>query len=611
MIQIDDKVIEKRFLVKNVKHIKSSPEISVNSKAMNGELKSSLSVHSLSQQLINNRLCTQTMTPSNSCSRIVINCNTNFKTLRIEDPKRAVEETNDIHVKMLLNSIPEISRHFMITGLLGCGTFSKVYKAKSLPNITKEYALKYIIPTIKPSRIASELRYLRDLSGSKNIIELKTVFFANGHTVLVMPIFSHQKFGDYVSLLTIDEVQHYMKNLLIALEKVHSYRIIHRDIKPANFLYERKTRKYALVDFGLAQNERELIVRSHHNSNLRIQLKKKFDNNDNDFKIPNNIKDKVEASIKRMALNDCTINKINQTLTKNETKWQIRKRSRNEAQLKERNGMFQSKKQRIQISTNEESSVFNSPSTPPTVVFKSPVNETELKNENIETPVKCQLSIIPETPPKTLQKNLNEDLLMNNQTINNEMIPKEVNETPKSRYKKVSKKSKIVKKNIEIKCECLATNQVCDICKSKPELIAPRAGTPGFRAPEVLFKYLEQTTLIDIWSAGVIFACLLCGRYPFFRNIDDMTSLAEIITVLGSKRVKKAAKVLGKTLSFHSSREPMDLKLLCERLRGNDSTFKAPDSAYDLLDKLLDPNPKTRWTASNAMQHKFFSEYFS
>ena len=33
--------------------------------------------------------------------------------------------------------------------------------------------------------------------------------------------------------------------------------IIHRDIKPSNFLYDRSRRKYALVDFGLAQREED------------------------------------------------------------------------------------------------------------------------------------------------------------------------------------------------------------------------------------------------------------------------------------------------------------------------------------------------------------------
>ena len=76
--------------------------------------------------------------------------------------------------------------------------------------------------------------------------------------------------------------------------------------------------------------------------------------------------------------------------------------------------------------------------------------------------------------------------------------------------------------------------------------MAPRAGTPGFRAPEVLLKYPHQTTAVDVWSAGVILLCILSGRYPFFRAHDDMSALAQIVSLLGSKAMAEAAKNCGK-----------------------------------------------------------------
>ena len=63
---------------------------------------------------------------------------------------------------------------------------------------------------------------------------------------------------------------------------------------------------------------------------------------------------------------------------------------------------------------------------------------------------------------------------------------------------------------------------------------ASRAGTPGFRAPEVLAKSILQSTKIDMWSAGVIFASLLTKRYPFFpfRSENDVVALCEILVAL-------------------------------------------------------------------------------
>ena len=48
--------------------------------------------------------------------------------------------------------------------------------------------------------------------------------------------------------------------------------------------------------------------------------------------------------------------------------------------------------------------------------------------------------------------------------------------------------------------------------------VASRAGTPGFRAPEILQRCINQTPKVDVWAAGVIFASLLTRRYPFFHQ---------------------------------------------------------------------------------------------
>lgn len=49
---------------------------------------------------------------------------------------------------------------------------------------------------------------------------------------------------------------------------------------------------------------------------------------------------------------------------------------------------------------------------------------------------------------------------------------------------------------------------------TRPSRRANRAGTRGFRAPEVLFKCTEQTTKLDIWSAGVILLTIMSAASP-------------------------------------------------------------------------------------------------
>jgi len=45
------------------------------------------------------------------------------------------------------------------------------------------------------------------------------------------------------------------------------------------------------------------------------------------------------------------------------------------------------------------------------------------------------------------------------------------------------------------KCPCYKKSQLCEVCLGRQrKLTAPRAGTPGFRPPEVLLKSVQQTT---------------------------------------------------------------------------------------------------------------------
>ena len=66
---------------------------------------------------------------------------------------------------------------------------------------------------------------------------------------------------------------------------------------------------------------------------------------------------------------------------------------------------------------------------------------------------------------------------------------------------------------------------------------------------------------VDIWSAGVMFLCLLSGRFPFFKAQDDMTALAQIITVFGFKNLEESVQSLSKPL--HTIRCPFSFVFGC------------------------------------------------
>lgn len=75
----------------------------------------------------------------------------------------------------------------------------------------------------------------------------------------------------------------------------------------------------------------------------------------------------------------------------------------------------------------------------------------------------------------------------------------------------------------------------------RPIIRANRAGTRGFRAPEVLLKCPDQTMSLDIWSVGITMLCFLTRRFPFFQSNDDTEALAEIGAIFGKKKMEKCA----------------------------------------------------------------------
>lgn len=142
---------------------------------------------------------------------------------------------------------------------------------------------------------------------------------------------------------------------------------------------------------------------------------------------------------------------------------------------------------------------------------------------------------------------------------------------------------------------------------TRPILKAPRAGTRGFRAAEVLFKCTEQTRAIDIWSVGVILLSTLTAQYPFFLSIDDVDGLAEMAIIFGSQRMRKAAKHYGRVWKSNVStieEEGMSLDEIIFKLSGN---IEVDPMLLDLLRRLLELINDKRITAEEALKHPYFS----
>ncbi|KAF7684788.1 putative cell division control protein 7 like protein 1 [Astathelohania contejeani] len=142
----------------------------------------------------------------------------------------------------------------------------------------------------------------------------------------------------------------------------------------------------------------------------------------------------------------------------------------------------------------------------------------------------------------------------------------------------------------------------------RPQMKAHRAGTRGFRAPEVLFRTQRQGLALDIWSAGVIFLCLLTRQYPFFHSTDDINALVEIGTIFGHNEMRRAARHYNRVWKSNIKTIPTDRVPFQKIVGGLNPTCNLSSEGYDLLYNMLELNSEKRITAREALFHPFFDD---
>ncbi|KAH9037692.1 kinase-like domain-containing protein [Lactarius pseudohatsudake] len=148
---------------------------------------------------------------------------------------------------------------FTVLRRLGDGSSAEVYLVRE-NDTSGLYALK-VIPKRKLSgsllaieTVMAERNLLLDLRGNDFILQVRACFHDSRNFYLVT---EYHPAGDLHTLLLmkgsrVDAVRFYMAELLIALEHIHSKRVVHRDVKPENVFIDIDGH-IVLGDFGLAR----------------------------------------------------------------------------------------------------------------------------------------------------------------------------------------------------------------------------------------------------------------------------------------------------------------------------------------------------------------------
>ncbi|GAA5846611.1 hypothetical protein JCM9279_006762 [Rhodotorula babjevae] len=482
-------------------------------------------------------------------------------------------------------SVPGLLGKYHLVDRLGEGTFSSVYKAVDLHHESfdntlwqpqaqarrgKVYvAVKRIYVTSSPSRIHNELEILHDLRGARNVAYLVDAIRHEDQVVAVMPFNRHQDFRTYYRTATLPLLRSYFSCLFRALAATHNLQIIHRDVKPANFLFDITTGQGILCDYGLAQ---------------KIGGDEWFEwKSDCLHSLPGpswgGVADRkrVQSKLERLAPGTCPGlcaglhgARLAKPLSLYDQALAM------EREWKAWEDKLDARQARGVDVTDEEWDAHDA--------YRPWIMPVDWRDD----------------------------------------IKKRIDER-RSFYKSWRPALQVMQLKAKQRPGYLKEDR-------RPSVRANRAGTRGFRAPEVLLKCPDQTVALDIWSAGIILLCFLTRRFPFFNSNDDTEALAEITAIFGRRKMERCAALHNRTFetnireydatahaNLHSLVRELNPPIIVENSPDPYGPIPASDESVaewyqgsevsqvvDLMKRCLELDCTKRWTAQECLEHPFF-----
>ncbi|XDV53270.1 hypothetical protein PO909_021825 [Leuciscus waleckii] len=157
--------------------------------------------------------------------------------------------------------VDDIRKIFELKEILGTGAFSEVVLAQEKAT-GDMYAVKCIPKKAlrgKESGIENEIAVLRKVK-HENIVALEDIYESPSHLYLIMQLVSGGELFDRIverGFYTEQDASALIKQVLDAVNYLHSLGIVHRDLKPENLLYfnPNEESKIMISDFGLSKME--------------------------------------------------------------------------------------------------------------------------------------------------------------------------------------------------------------------------------------------------------------------------------------------------------------------------------------------------------------------
>ncbi|GAA6061705.1 hypothetical protein JCM10212_004937 [Sporobolomyces blumeae] len=500
------------------------------------------------------------------------------------DDSRSEGEIHQIEHEMaqLEDNVPEIVGKYRLVDRLGEGTFSSVYKAVDVQHSTYDnslwapiktkgkvfVALKRIYVTSSPVRIHNELEILNDLRGSPNIAYLIDAIRHEDQVLAVMPYNRHQDFRTYYRKATLPMLRSYFSCLFRGLAATHKLQIIHRDVKPANFLFDITTGQGVLCDYGLAQKIGGDEFYEWRSECLHSLPGPSWGG----LEGRRRSQARMESFPDRLPGLDAGLHGVR--LQKPSSLWEQAQKQEEEYVRLERL-MWEREDQGEEVPSEEWDELFDMK---PWMVPPGWIDDIKGRMKDRQAfyrgwrPAKMGSSLVGHQRAGYLKED------------------------------------------------------------RRPSVRANRAGTRGFRAPEVLLKCPDQTVALDVWSVGIILLCFLTRRFPFFNSNDDSEALAEIAAIFGKKKMERCAALHNRTFqtnvpdydtpphpTLHALVRALNPPILVENSpnpygpipsRPEEDEEWYEDSelchAVDLMKRCLALDCTTRWTAEEALEHPFF-----